>query len=311
MSEHAATPAYSSEERIMGAISHAGIILAATGLIAPIIVWITQREKSRFARFQALQALAYQLGKSFIYLAALLLAFILTFGLIAIEFLKGNPVSRTATPDLYIFTQVLGLIILFSTMALVILLGLIGSIACLAGKDFHYPLLGKWIQTYLDNTVENGAQEDTNEPNLREDQLIAVLSHAGFLIPFWGVIVPVILWFSEKNRSALLRFQSLQAAIFQLTSIFLIYFSFGCYVLSVFVPALISNANYNLALTLVEIGSNIINLMFLIGGPLYLLFGCIAVWRVSKGYDYRYPLLGKLTKKLLNHKQNAQSITIS
>ena len=205
----------------------------------------------------------------------------------------------------------LTLIIIFSAIALVVIFGLIGSVACLAGKNFRYPLLGKWIEAYLDNTPENEAQEAANEPDLREDQLIAALSHAGFLIPFWGVIVPVILWFSQKNRSALLRFQGLQAAIFQLTSIFMIYFLFGCYTLSVFVPALISNTNYNLALTLVEIESNIVTLMFIIGGTLYIVFGCIAVWRVSKGYDYHYPLLGKLTKRLLNRKQNAQSNTIN
>ncbi|MCX7977259.1 MAG: DUF4870 domain-containing protein, partial [Bellilinea sp.] len=51
----------SSDERWLAALAHAGILIPTLGFAVPLIVWITQREKSAFLRFQALQALTYQL----------------------------------------------------------------------------------------------------------------------------------------------------------------------------------------------------------------------------------------------------------
>ena len=44
------------DERVMAAVAHATIIFSAVGLIGPLIIWGTQREKSPFLAFQALQA---------------------------------------------------------------------------------------------------------------------------------------------------------------------------------------------------------------------------------------------------------------
>lgn len=63
MSEH--TPAAgepSQDERVMSALAHGAAIIYFMGLIAPIVIWATQREKSAYVRFQALQAVAYQLA---------------------------------------------------------------------------------------------------------------------------------------------------------------------------------------------------------------------------------------------------------
>lgn len=47
--EAAASPETSSDERLMAAVSH------LFGLLVAIIVWATQKEKSIFVRFQAVQ----------------------------------------------------------------------------------------------------------------------------------------------------------------------------------------------------------------------------------------------------------------
>lgn len=49
------------DERIMAALSHLAIVLPFMGVIAPTVIWVTQKDKSRFVAFQALQALVYQL----------------------------------------------------------------------------------------------------------------------------------------------------------------------------------------------------------------------------------------------------------
>jgi uncharacterized Tic20 family protein len=53
--------AINQDERIMAALAHGSILLPMTGVIAPIVIWITQREKSRYVAFQSLQALLFQL----------------------------------------------------------------------------------------------------------------------------------------------------------------------------------------------------------------------------------------------------------
>jgi len=49
------------DERIMAALAHASAILPFWGLIGAIVIWATQKEKSRFVGFQALQVIAYQI----------------------------------------------------------------------------------------------------------------------------------------------------------------------------------------------------------------------------------------------------------
>jgi uncharacterized Tic20 family protein len=55
-------PIPTQDERIMAALAHASALLPMMGVIAPIIIWVTQKEKSQYVAFQSLQALAYQLS---------------------------------------------------------------------------------------------------------------------------------------------------------------------------------------------------------------------------------------------------------
>src|SRR5512147_3094320 len=50
------------DERVMAALSHVSALLPMIGVIAPIVIWATQKEKSQYVAFQALQAIAYQLS---------------------------------------------------------------------------------------------------------------------------------------------------------------------------------------------------------------------------------------------------------
>jgi uncharacterized Tic20 family protein len=48
------------DERVMAGLSHISVLMPVTGVILPLIIWVTQKDKSRFVHFQALQAIAYQ-----------------------------------------------------------------------------------------------------------------------------------------------------------------------------------------------------------------------------------------------------------
>lgn len=49
-----------SDEKLLAMLSHLSIILG--GIILPIIIWATQKDKSKFVRFHALQAIFYHIA---------------------------------------------------------------------------------------------------------------------------------------------------------------------------------------------------------------------------------------------------------
>jgi len=57
--EQYSTP--SQNDKIMAALAHISALLPLMGIIAPIVIWVTQKDKSEYVAFQALQAVAYQL----------------------------------------------------------------------------------------------------------------------------------------------------------------------------------------------------------------------------------------------------------
>jgi uncharacterized Tic20 family protein len=48
-------------DKIMAALAHISALLPLMGVIAPIVIWATQKDKSEYVAFQALQAVVYQL----------------------------------------------------------------------------------------------------------------------------------------------------------------------------------------------------------------------------------------------------------
>ena len=148
--------------------------------------------------------------------------------------------------------------------------------------------------------------------NLKDDQLVAGLCHASFLVPLLGAIMPFTVWLSQRERSPLLRFQALQALAYHLIAIavyFLYYvlqmiIGFSSFPLMLLAPESEQSLNIIVVLFLliIIILSFVQLFVFCIGGPLYIILGIVGAWRVLQGHDFRYPLLGGLIEKLLNRK---------
>jgi len=142
------------DERVMAAVVHATIIFSAVGLIGPLIIWGTQREKSPFLAFQALQAAAYQ----FLLLLGGLLAgalYMCSFLSMPITALLSAPFDERAT----ICLPFLGFSCTFGILFLLMLAwltyvgyGLFGALSVLQGSDFRYAFLGSWLESYLEQS---------------------------------------------------------------------------------------------------------------------------------------------------------------
>jgi len=138
-----------SDERWLAALSHASILIPTLGFAAPLVVWITQREKSVNLRFQALQALTYQLllAAVWVVLGAFSGVFIGALGLVSGVFAFT---AQTEAPLMLVMGgQFLVLGSLLCLMGLAVLLGIIAAIACLSGSNFRYPLLGQRLENLL------------------------------------------------------------------------------------------------------------------------------------------------------------------
>jgi len=70
----------SSDEKLLGMLAHLSIFLG--GIILPIILWATQKDKSQFVRFHSLQAIFYHIayGVVMVLYVILMLIVMLVFG---------------------------------------------------------------------------------------------------------------------------------------------------------------------------------------------------------------------------------------
>jgi uncharacterized Tic20 family protein len=149
------------DERVMAALAHISALLPMMGVIAPIVIWVTQKEKSQYVAFQALQALAYQLTMImawFVGMGCYMLSFFGTF--ITIPFSSSSGNSHSVSP-LFGLTFIIPFLVfgaIFCGGFLFVIYGVIGAIMAFQGKPFRYFVLGKSLERFMQSkqgTVPN------------------------------------------------------------------------------------------------------------------------------------------------------------
>jgi len=149
MISNSASSSPTQDERVMAALSHVTAILPFMGMLAPIIIWVTQREKSKYVAFHALQALGYQLSMILAWLvgmACYMVSFIFIF--LSAAFTTS---SNTAQPFLmlpFIAPFAVFGIIIIGGLAFIVY-GLVGAVLTFQGKSFRYILIGNWVERFL------------------------------------------------------------------------------------------------------------------------------------------------------------------
>jgi uncharacterized Tic20 family protein len=143
-----------SDEGLMAAISH------FFGVLMALIVWATQKDKSRFVRFQAIQAMVFDLVVTFIVFLEVGCMMVLIFGVMALGIgdiaLIGSQNNPTAEPFrslIALMTAVPFLIpcIIIPFSIIIFVARLIATIQTFQGKDFHYPWLGRLVERYQEH----------------------------------------------------------------------------------------------------------------------------------------------------------------
>jgi hypothetical protein len=151
------------DERVMAALSHVSILLPLMGVIAPIVIWVTQKEKSRYVAFQSLQALIYQLSMIIAWFLGMGCYMCSFFGMIIPLTVSESSSNLGANEGLLIVATmfpffVMGALFLFGFAF--IIYGVVGAIMAFQGKPFRYVIIGKRVERFM-----LAGQSETNAGN--------------------------------------------------------------------------------------------------------------------------------------------------
>lgn len=145
MEEQKQSP-FSSDERMLAALAH------LFGIVVALIVWVTQKDKSPFVKFQAIQAIGFDLVwmvigmlASFCYVGVMFAGmFLMIFGTAS--------APESFDPALVVLPAMFPLAIFCLIMPIGLLnlgLRLFAAISVFQGKDYRYPFIGKQVEKFL------------------------------------------------------------------------------------------------------------------------------------------------------------------
>lgn len=139
------------DEQVMAALAHGSILLGIFtngigGIGATLVIWLTQREKSAYAAFHALQALIYQ-----VVVMVVAMIFWCCWGgmwiLTIMPPLIANPEAYNNAPPPGMWVWMAMMVFPLGFMALSVIYGLVGAVRTLGGHDFKYAGVGNWVES--------------------------------------------------------------------------------------------------------------------------------------------------------------------
>jgi uncharacterized Tic20 family protein len=148
MSQQATT---TQDERMLAGLAHGSILLGIFtsglgGMVAALVIWLVQKEKSAYVAGQALQALVYQ-AVTFIVTMLVWCCWGVLWMALLLPPLMSNPDAYQATPPPGLWIGLVLIVIPFFVWGLAILYGLWGAVRCFGGHDFKYAIVGDWLKS--------------------------------------------------------------------------------------------------------------------------------------------------------------------
>jgi uncharacterized Tic20 family protein len=140
-----------------------------------------------------------------------------------------------------------------------------------------------------------------------DDRVLAALSHASIVanaVNLAGMIATSLIWTMNRDRSPYVRAHGLQALVYQgavlLVMLFLGLFGGLCLALSL-LPVMLRPDLYRASPPSYSVWIGALTLLALIGfGVLATLYGLYGAYQVYRGRPFRYFIVGRLVRPLLN-----------
>lgn len=135
------TSSYTSDERTWAALAHASALLnlLVTGVGGPIgalVIWLTQKDRSRWVAFHALQSLIFQVVQFLVVVLFVGVVWVLGF---AFSFATIGFGTFIAVP-IMIMSFFLGAVVVFGGL----IYSLYGAYQVYEGREFRYFWIGDW-----------------------------------------------------------------------------------------------------------------------------------------------------------------------
>lgn len=138
-------PTISQEIRLLAAISHASVLFPNIGLFVPVVIYLTQKKKSTYLGFQALQALIWQIVMFvFSILTSSCTAGSIFIPILLIAATQKEEFVGIAGNGIFIVIIISFLVMTIGNLGL-IFYGIIGAVMTYQGKDFRYLFIGNRI----------------------------------------------------------------------------------------------------------------------------------------------------------------------
>jgi len=143
--------ARTKDDKTLAALAHGSIVLGlftngVGGIVAALMIWATQKEKSPYAAAQALQSMVYQ-GLTFMITMLAWCCWGILYALMIVVPLVSNPGAYEVAPPAGLWVGLLLMVVPFGIWGLTILYGLYGAVRCYGGHDFKYAIIGDWLES--------------------------------------------------------------------------------------------------------------------------------------------------------------------
>jgi uncharacterized Tic20 family protein len=138
------------DERGLAGLAHASILLGiftggVGGIIAALVIWLSQKDKSAFVAGQSLQALVYQ-AVTYLITMAFWCCWGLAWMVLILVPLANNPEAYDNNPPATLWLGLVLMIVPLAAWGLTILYGIYGAARCFGGHDFKYVIIGNWLE---------------------------------------------------------------------------------------------------------------------------------------------------------------------
>jgi len=130
-----------SDEKLMSLLSHLAILIPNIGILAPIVIWLTQKEKSKFVRYHAIQAIFFQL----LFFILLMLSLIAGIILMAISLIFSN-ISSGGEPGVFFWVSMGIMNLYFPLWLFFSIYAVVAAVKSFKGKKFRYLIIGRIIE---------------------------------------------------------------------------------------------------------------------------------------------------------------------
>jgi uncharacterized Tic20 family protein len=134
-------------------------------------------------------------------------------------------------------------------------------------------------------------------PYSQEERLMAALAHAAIIMGMLAPLAGILIYVTQKEKSAYAARQGLQAAAYQLAGLLLIIMVWGLWMIFYFmsfIPLMVAPEQYvdgPPPIFFVGLGSMICPFLVMALWGLYGLYGAVRAW---SGADFRYAFIGQL-----------------